>query len=115
MIWRGLAPEERRVPLAPGTTRNSSLPPEGEKMANQEWDNYRKKTISEEAQDELDRATAKFGPFASAHEGYSVLLEEMDELWDEVKTKNRSIPKMREEAIQVAAMAMRFVMDICDK
>lgn len=66
--------------------------------------------------DELEFATSKFGPFHSAHEGYGVILEELDELWDEIKAKQgeRSIEKMRAEAVQVAAMAMRFMMDICD-
>ena len=55
----------------------------------------------------------------SAHEGYAVLLEEVDELWDEVK-KNPSKyahrdKDMRKEAIQIAAMAIRFVLDVCDK
>jgi hypothetical protein len=59
---------------------------------------------------EVLRATAKFGPFNSAHEGFAVLLEEVDELWDEVKGNNKSLA--REEAIQVAAMAVRFLMDI---
>jgi len=59
---------------------------------------------------ELDRATAKFGPFNSAHEGYAVILEELDELWDEIK-KNDAV-NVRKEAVQVAAMALRFLMDI---
>ena len=65
---------------------------------------------------ELAFATEKFGSFHSAHEGFSVLKEEVDELWDEVKAKQgqRDLNKMRKEAIQVAAMAMRFVLDICD-
>ena len=55
----------------------------------------------------------------SAHEGYAVLLEEVDELWDEVK-KNPSKyahrdKDMRKEAIQIAAMAIRFVLDVCEK
>lgn len=64
---------------------------------------------------ELDKATNKFAPFNSAHEGYAVLLEEVDELWDEVKKnpKERSEEKMRAEAIQVAAMALRFILDVC--
>lgn len=61
---------------------------------------------------ELDKATAKFGPFASAHEGYAVLQEEVDELWQEVKHGSRN--RQREEAIQVAAMALRFLIDVCD-
>ena len=59
---------------------------------------------------ELIRATQKFGSFKSAHEGYAVLLEEVDELWDEVKRNNRSL--QREEAVQVAAMAVRFLVDV---
>lgn len=53
----------------------------------------------------------------SAHEGYGVLLEEVDELWDCVKTKqkNRDLVKMRQEAIQVAAMALRFALDVCNE
>ncbi len=66
---------------------------------------------------ELYRATEMNGPFASAHEGYAILLEEMDELKEEVwkKEKLRDKDKMRTEAIQIAAMAMRFVIDVCDK
>jgi hypothetical protein len=75
---------------------------------------YQIAQISNDAADELLRATAKFGPFNSAHEGYAVMLEEMDELWDEVKDKNGTSESMRGEAIQIAAMAMRFVIDICD-
>lgn len=59
---------------------------------------------------ELIRATEKFGPFKSAHEGYAILLEEVDELWYEVKANNRQ--RQREEAYQVAAMAVRFLVDV---
>ncbi len=66
---------------------------------------------------EVLRAKAKFLPFNSAHEGYAVLLEEVDELWDEVKKNQRVRDKahMRKEAIQCAAMAVRFVLDVCDQ
>lgn len=53
--------------------------------------------------------------FNSAHEGFAVLKEEVDELWDEVRTKDRDFQQMRKEAIQVAAMAIRFVEEVCDK
>ena len=71
--------------------------------------------IANDAAQELLSATTKFGAFTSAHEGYAVILEELDELWDEVKKQYdaRSKEEMRKEAIQVAAMAMRFVMDVC--
>lgn len=51
----------------------------------------------------------------SAHEGYAVLAEEVDELWDHVKVKQgeRDIPEMTYEAVQVAAMALRFIVDVC--
>lgn len=73
-------------------------------------------TISTEILDEASRAARKWPPFNSAHEGYAVMLEEVDELWDHVKVnqKKRDIEAMRTEAIQVAAMALRFVADVCD-
>lgn len=54
-------------------------------------------------------------PYNSAHEGYGVLLEEVDELWDHVKTnqKRRDIGAMRKEALQIAACAIRFARDVC--
>ncbi len=60
--------------------------------------------------DEIRTAMAKFSPFASAHEGYAVLQEEVDELWHEVKHGTRK--RAREEAVQVAAMALRFLVDV---
>jgi NTP pyrophosphatase (non-canonical NTP hydrolase) len=65
---------------------------------------------------ECFRARAQYPQFHSAHEGYAVLLEEVEELWDEVKKspKKRDPAAMREEAIQVAAMALRFLVDVCD-
>ena len=64
-----------------------------------------------EVSTEILRATRKFGKFNSAHEGYAVLLEEVEELWDEIKDKKRSQYKMKTEAIQVAAMAIRIILD----
>ena len=61
---------------------------------------------------EFCRASASNPPFNSSHEGYAVLLEEVDELWDEVK-RNAPVERMAAEAVQVAAMAVRFLMDIC--
>ena len=59
---------------------------------------------------ELKRA-AVYPPFNSAHEGYAILLEEVDELKAHVwtKQKNRNVAAMRKEAVQVAAMAIKFI------
>ncbi len=64
---------------------------------------------------EYDAAVDAYPPFHSAHEGFAVLLEEVDELKAEVwkRPENRSKARMRREAIQIAAMAIRFVVDCC--
>ena len=64
---------------------------------------------------ELDRARGKFPKFNSLHEGYAVLAEEVDELWEEVKSKNRTRGNLAEEAMQVGAMALRFMVDAVPK
>lgn len=63
---------------------------------------------------EVQRATDKYPPFNSAHEGYAVLLEEVDELWAEVKRRQgqRDPERLIEEAKHVAAMAARFAVEI---
>lgn len=58
---------------------------------------------------ELERANISYLGFNSAHEGYAVILEELDELWAEVKKKHPNQDRLCEEAIQVGAMAMKFI------
>ncbi len=70
-------------------------------------------TIVDEVVAELERATALHGPMSSPHEGYAVLWEEVNELWEEVKANPRDDDTMRAEAVQVAAMAIRFILDCC--
>ncbi len=70
--------------------------------------------VAEKVDDELWDAINKFGPMASAHEGWAVIQEEVDELWDEIKG-GQDQTRMREEAIQIAAMATRFVLEVCPK
>lgn len=71
--------------------------------------------LFEELLAEINRAVSKNGPMNSRHEGYAVMLEEFDELWDEIKLKNPNPENLREEAIQIAAMAVRFIHDIVDE
>ena len=72
--------------------------------------------IITEVTKEYLRASRKFDSFHNAHEGYAVLLEEVNELWTNVKL-NQRIPyrdkQIREEAIQVCAMALRLIWDCC--
>lgn len=70
-----------------------------------------------EVLNELETAQRINKPFNSSHEGYAVILEELDELWTEVRKRRteRDKNRMREECVQIAAMAIRFINDICDK
>lgn len=61
---------------------------------------------------ELHRGCSNFESFNSAHEGYAVIKEELDELWEEVKKND--LGRSREEAVQLAAMAIRFLVDVYD-
>lgn len=70
------------------------------------------KQILDSVETEYLRALHKFPqPMKSAHEGYAVLLEEVDELWDEIKN-GQDKEMMCAEAIQVAAMAVRFIREL---
>jgi hypothetical protein len=74
-----------------------------------EYDNAMKEVAAE-----YRRALKKFGGFASRHEGYAVILEELDELWAEIKN-NGTNNNVKSEAVQVAAMGIRFLVECCDK
>lgn len=85
---------------------------------------------------ELARARAKYPNFHSSHEGHSLIREELEELWNLVKFDHNTRPsdmplvrgpvplegipttvraEMRAECIQIAAMALRFIEDLCDE
>lgn len=64
---------------------------------------------------EVRRAMDKHAPMNSAHEGYGVILEELDELWDEIKVNRGTELAAFEEATQVAAMAIRYLIDLRGK
>jgi hypothetical protein len=54
--------------------------------------------------------------FRSPHEGLGIIAEEFTELQEHIFTnhKRRDVAAMRKEAIQLAAMAVKFAVDICD-
>lgn len=49
-------------------------------------------------------------PIQSPHEGYAVIQEEVDELWEAIKEDN--LETACKEAFHIAAMALRFVNDL---
>jgi len=64
--------------------------------------------------DEFKVAKERYPDFNSAHEGWAVIKEELDELWEEVrKYPNEDKLAMKKEAKQIGAMALRFITDIC--
>lgn len=67
------------------------------------------KTAYELIESECVRATDKHGGFNSIHESYSVILEEVDEYWEEVKkkTSKRDKSNMAVELVQIAAMCVK--------
>lgn len=73
--------------------------------------------LLEEVDHEIVAAERLFPAMRNVHEGYAVLLEEVDEFWEHVKTnhKHRDTARMRKELIQVAAMALRVIKDCCDR
>lgn len=80
------------------------------------FDNDLAVDISREIFEEMADASSKFPPFNSGHEGFAVLKEEVDELWEAVKLNKKRHPErdelMRKECIQVGAMALRFLHDM---
>lgn len=64
---------------------------------------------------EMSRSDAKYGDYASAHEAYGVLLEEVAEIFDAIRLRpddpEREV-RIREESIQVASVALRLAQQI---
>ena len=66
---------------------------------------------------ELNDARLIHAPMNSAHEAYAVILEEVEEYWEEVRKQRtlRSPVAMYAELVQIAAMACRAAVDTCRK
>jgi len=61
---------------------------------------------------EVIRARALHPVFASPHEAFAILQEEVDELWADVKANKLAFAIV--ESIQVAAMAARFIAEFTE-
>lgn len=70
--------------------------------------------FAEDVRKELARARDGHAALNSVHEAYSVILEELDEFWEQVRLKrqHRHRGKMYRELVQIAAMAERAAVDL---
>jgi hypothetical protein len=71
-------------------------------------------TALHDLRNELWKAMIKHPPMHSAHEGWSVIFEELEELREHVRADTGQTPDARKEAMQVAAMSLRYALDLCD-
>lgn len=61
---------------------------------------------------EFNKASEEYPEFHSFHEGYSIILEELDEAWDEIKKKKQDPERIKHEIIQTGAMCIRFLVNL---
>lgn len=64
---------------------------------------------------EYTQALLAHPSYHSAHEGMSIMKEEVDELWEHVRADTGDSQDALGEAVQVASTAMRFATDICGR
>ena len=66
--------------------------------------------IIKAVEDELERIYKKYGdkPYASRHEFYGILKEEVDEVWDDIK-HNSDTFSLEKEIIQVISICFRHL------
>lgn len=56
------------------------------------------------------RSILKHPPMHSAHEGYAIIKEELDELWESIRCDVRHT--YHTEAVQAAAMLLAFILEV---
>lgn len=63
---------------------------------------------------EHSRAVSNHVSLHSLHEGFAVILEELDELWEQVRKRDgdRNNAAILAELVQIAAMAARTAIDL---
>ena len=64
---------------------------------------------------EYNQTITRNDPLESSYEGWALIKQEVDELWAEIKKGklNGSQEELQREAVQISAMAMRFVVELC--
>jgi glutamyl-tRNA reductase len=72
------------------------------------------KILLSEIHEELASAQEMHEPMNSLHEAYAVILEEVEEFWEQVRMKSgcRDLQQVKRELIQIAAMACRTILDM---
>ena len=68
--------------------------------------------VIDQVRAEIHVARGKHSDMKSRHEAYAVILEELDEVWAEVKRKDCEPAALRDELVQTAAMCIRAVTDL---
>jgi hypothetical protein len=73
--------------------------------------NRERAALLHEIQFEVERSAMHGEKFASLHEAWAVMLEELDEVWEIVRQKkrDRDPAEIRKELIQLAAMAIKSI------
>lgn len=71
--------------------------------------------LAQEVVAELEKAKAAHAPMHSPHEGWSVIWEELEELREHVRADTGRSGAARKEALQIAAMGMRYALNLCDQ
>ena len=70
--------------------------------------------IAMEIASEVERAERKHAPMHSPHEGWSVIYEELEELREHVRGDTGRSADARKEALQIAAMGLRYALNLCE-
>ena len=71
--------------------------------------------VLDDAKAELLKALGKHAAITSPHEGWSVIFEELEELREHIRADSGHSSDARKEALQIAAMGMRYALDLCDR
>ena len=62
--------------------------------------------------DEYIRARMKFPKMASPHEGYAIIKEEVDELWELIKQNKGKSKEAADEIRQIGAMCLAYQLEV---